>query len=147
MALIANHPKNFITNLGKRTIEVITVSGHTAGTIVLLDRNNGIVFPEMYAMLIRFCFFPIRPQIEVYGKVLSMFKQFQLCFAVMWGSRFAGGSQNIADETIELCDEILTGTDDAIENEHLDRLCFYGKKKNANFKRPDGKIRGTVARV
>jgi hypothetical protein len=46
----------------------------------------------------------------------------------------------IIDEAIGLCDEILAGTDDAVESEHLGHPCFYGKKKDADFKRLDGKI-------
>jgi hypothetical protein len=59
----------------------------------------------------------------------------------MWGGHGLRAVQKvIIDEAIELCDEILTGTDDAVESEHLGRPCFYGKKKDANFKRLDGKI-------
>jgi hypothetical protein len=50
----------------------------------------------------------------------------------------------IIDEAIALCDESLVGTDDAVESEYLGRSCFYGKKKDANFKQLDGKI-ATIA--
>ncbi|MDR1177382.1 MAG: hypothetical protein LBK64_01005, partial [Spirochaetaceae bacterium] len=45
----------------------------------------------------------------------------------------------IIDEAIELCGEILAGTDDAQPSEFLGRPCFYGKKKGENFMRLDGK--------
>jgi hypothetical protein len=59
----------------------------------------------------------------------------------MWGGHgLRAVPQIIIDEAIELCDEILIGADDAVEGEHLGRPCFYGKKRDANFKRLDGKI-------
>jgi hypothetical protein len=59
----------------------------------------------------------------------------------MWGGHGLWAVPKLViDEAIALCDEILAGTDDAVEGEHLGRLCFYGKKRDTNFKRLDGKI-------
>jgi hypothetical protein len=59
----------------------------------------------------------------------------------MWGGHVLRAVPNvIIDEAIMLCDEILAGTDDAVESEVLGRPCFYGKKKDANYNRLDGKI-------
>jgi hypothetical protein len=59
----------------------------------------------------------------------------------MWGGHgLRGVPKIIIDEAIELCGEILAGTDDAVESEHLGRPCFYGKQKDADFKRFDGKL-------
>jgi glyoxylase-like metal-dependent hydrolase (beta-lactamase superfamily II) len=131
----------FVFDLGERIIEVIAVPGHTAGTIVLLDRGNGIVFSGDACSANTLLFLPHSSSIEVYRESLIRLKQFQPCFEVMWGGHGLRAVQKvIIDEAIELCDEILAGTDDAVESEHLGRHCFYGKKKDANFKRLDGKI-------
>jgi glyoxylase-like metal-dependent hydrolase (beta-lactamase superfamily II) len=131
----------FVFDLGERVIEVIAVPGHTAGTIVLLDRNNGIVFSGDACNVNTLLFFPHSTSIETYRESLIRFKQFQPCFAEMWGGHGLWAVPTvIIDEAIALCDEIIAGTDDAVESEYLGRPCFYGKKKDENFKRLDGKI-------
>jgi glyoxylase-like metal-dependent hydrolase (beta-lactamase superfamily II) len=131
----------FVFDLGERTIEVIAVPGHTTGTIVLLDRSKGIVFSGDACNANTLLFLPNSTSIEEYRESLLRFKQFQPCFEVMWGGHSLLAVPNvIIDEAIELCGEIIAGTDDAVESEHLGRPCFYGKKKDANFKRLDGKI-------
>jgi glyoxylase-like metal-dependent hydrolase (beta-lactamase superfamily II) len=131
----------FVFDLGERTIEVITVPGHTAGTIVLLDRHNGLVFSGDACNVNTLLFLPHSTSIDIYRESLVHFKQFQPYFEVMWGGHGLWAVPKvIIDEAIELCDEILAGTDDAVEGSHLGRPCFYGKKKDENFKRLDGKI-------
>jgi glyoxylase-like metal-dependent hydrolase (beta-lactamase superfamily II) len=131
----------FIFDLGDRSIEVITIPGHTRGTIVLLDRNNGIVFSGDACNANTLLFLPHSTSIEGYRESLLHFKKFQPYFDVMWGGHALWAVPKvIIDEAIELCGEILAGNDDAIESEHLGRPCFYGKKKDCNFKRLDGKI-------
>ena len=41
---------------------------------------------------------------------------------------------------IELCDEILAGTDDAVETDYTGRPCIYAKKKGDHFNRLDGGV-------
>ncbi|MDR1030235.1 MAG: MBL fold metallo-hydrolase [Treponema sp.] len=131
----------FVFDLGERVIEVIAVPGHTAGTIVLLDRSNGIVFSGDACNANTLLFLPHSTSIEAYRGSLVHFNRFQPCFAEMWGGHgLRAVPKVIIDEAVALCDEILAGTDDAVESEHLGRPCFYGKKKDANFKRLDGKI-------
>ncbi|MDR0998482.1 MAG: MBL fold metallo-hydrolase, partial [Treponema sp.] len=131
----------FVFDLGGRLIEVITVPGHTAGTIVLLDRSNSIVFSGDACNVNTLLFLPHSTSIEAYRESLVRFKQFQPCFTEMWGGHGLWAVPKvIIDEALELCDEILAGTDDAAPGEHLGRPCFYGKKKDADFKRLDGKI-------
>ena len=131
----------FVFDLGDRAVEVIAVPGHTAGTIVLLDRRHGIVFSGDACNINTLLFLPHSTSIEAYRESLDHFKQFQPCFEVMWGGHGLWAVPKvIIDEAIELCDEIIAGTDDAVESEHLGRSCFYGKKKDANYKRLDGKI-------
>ena len=46
----------------------------------------------------------------------------------------------IIDEAIELCEEILKGTDDQIEGASIGRPCLYAKAKDDHFRRLDGKL-------
>jgi glyoxylase-like metal-dependent hydrolase (beta-lactamase superfamily II) len=130
-----------VFDLGERNIEVIEVPGHTAGTIALLDRGSGIVFSGDACNANTLMFLPDATSIEEYLESLLRFKRFQPCFEAMWGGHSLRGVPNIIiDEAIELCGEIIAGTDDAIESEYLGRPCFYGKAKDMKFKRLDGKI-------
>jgi hypothetical protein len=55
---------------------------------------------------------------------------------VLWGGHgLRAVPRVIIDEAIELCDEILAGTDDAVAREQLGRPCFYGRKKGADCNR------------
>jgi glyoxylase-like metal-dependent hydrolase (beta-lactamase superfamily II) len=131
----------FIFDLGERNIEVITVPGHTAGTIVLLDRGSRMVFSGDACNVNTLLFLPHSTSIEEYRESLLRFKTFQPHFDMMWGGHGLWEVPRIIiDEAIELCGEILAGTDDAVESEHLGRPCFYGKQKDAHFKRLDGKL-------
>ncbi|MDR2835427.1 MAG: MBL fold metallo-hydrolase [Bacteroidales bacterium] len=131
----------FVFDLGERKIEVIAVPGHTLGTVVLLDRSNRIVFSGDACNINTLLFLPHSTSIEEYRESLFYFKEFQPYFDVMWGGHNLWAVPKvIIDEAIELCGEIIARTDDALESEHLGRPCFYGKKKDANFKRLDGKI-------
>ncbi|MDR0641624.1 MAG: MBL fold metallo-hydrolase [Treponema sp.] len=131
----------YVFDLGGRKIEVITVPGHTRGTIVLLDRGSRLLFSGDACNVNTLLFLPHSTSIEEYRESLLHFKTFQPYFDVMWGGHGPWEVPKIIiDEAIELCDEILAGTDDAEPNEFLGRPCFYGKKKDQQFKRLDGKL-------
>lgn len=130
-----------VFDLGGRKIEVIAVPGHTRGTIVLLDRDKKLLFSGDACNVNTLLFLPHSTSIEEYRESLFHFKSFQPYFDVMWGGHgLFEVPKTIIDEAIELCGEILAGTDDAISNEFLGRPCFYGKKKDQYFKRLDGKL-------
>jgi glyoxylase-like metal-dependent hydrolase (beta-lactamase superfamily II) len=131
----------YIFDLGDRRIELIAVPGHTRGTIVLLDRGTGLLFSGDACNVNTLLFLPHSTSIEEYRESLFHFKTFQPCFNVMWGGHGPFEVPKIIiDEAIELCDEILSGTDDAVPSEFLGRPCFYGKKRDQSFKRQDGKL-------
>ncbi|MFP3042290.1 MBL fold metallo-hydrolase [Treponema primitia] len=131
----------FTFDLGDRNIEVISVPGHTKGSIVLLDRSNKIVFSGDACNSNTLLFLPHSTPIHEYQESLEHFKRFQPYFDVMWGGHGLWPVPKIIiDEAIELCGEIIAGTDDAVPSEHLGRPCVYAKKKDSNFKRLDGKI-------
>jgi glyoxylase-like metal-dependent hydrolase (beta-lactamase superfamily II) len=130
-----------VFDLGGRKIEVIAVPGHTRGTIVLLDRDSRILFSGDACNVNTLLFLPHSTSIEEYRESLFHFKAFQPYFDGMWGGHGLWEVPKlIIDEAIELCDEILAGTDDAQPSEFLGRPCFYGKKKDQSLKRLDGKL-------
>jgi glyoxylase-like metal-dependent hydrolase (beta-lactamase superfamily II) len=130
-----------VFDLGNRNIEVIAVPGHTRGTIVLLDRKAGLLFSGDACNINTLLFLPHSTSIEEYREGLSHFKKFQPHFNVMWGGHGLWEVPKIIiDEAIELCDEILAGTDDAQESAFTGRPCYYGKKKDENLKRLDGRL-------
>jgi glyoxylase-like metal-dependent hydrolase (beta-lactamase superfamily II) len=132
--------EGYTFDLGGRTIEVLTVPGHTAGTIVLLDRRNRIVFSGDACNSNTLLFLPHSTPVEEYRLSLLHFKQFQPYFDVLWGGHGLRAVPGvIIDEALAVCDEILAGTDDAVESSHLGRPCWYAKEKDRDNKRLDGK--------
>jgi glyoxylase-like metal-dependent hydrolase (beta-lactamase superfamily II) len=133
--------EGYTFDLGDRTIEVIEVPGHTTGTIVLLDRAEKMVFSGDACNCNTLLFLPNSTSIEKYRQSLLHFKDYQPYFSAMWGGHNLYPVPNtVIDEAVCLCDEILAGTDDAVESEHLGRSCFYARKKDKDYKRLDGKI-------
>jgi glyoxylase-like metal-dependent hydrolase (beta-lactamase superfamily II) len=129
-----------IFDLGDRSIEIIGIPGHTAGTVVLLDRSNSILFSGDACNINTLLCLPPSTSLEEYRESLIRFKQFQPYFTGMWGGHgLQAYPKTLIDEAIELCDEIFAGTDDAVESDFNGRSCFYGKKKDAAFHRLDGK--------
>jgi glyoxylase-like metal-dependent hydrolase (beta-lactamase superfamily II) len=130
-----------VFDLGDRKVEVIAVPGHTRGTIVLLDRNTRILFSGDACNVNTLLFLPHSTSIEEYRESLSRFLEFLPCFDTLRGGHGPlEVPKTIVNEALELCDEILAGTDDAQESSFLGRLCYYGKKKDGNFRRLDGKL-------
>ncbi|MDR3172701.1 MAG: MBL fold metallo-hydrolase [Treponema sp.] len=130
-----------VFELGGRRIEVIAVPGHTRGTVVLLDRGSGLLFSGDACNVNTLLFLPHSTSVEEYRESLIRFKTFQPYFDVMRGGHgLSEVPKVIIDEAIELCGEILAGTDDAQPGDFLGRPCFYGKKKDRSFKRADGKL-------
>jgi glyoxylase-like metal-dependent hydrolase (beta-lactamase superfamily II) len=137
-----------VFDLGNRNVEVIAVPGHTRGTIVLLDRETRLLFSGDACNINTLLFLPHSTSIEEYRAGLFHFKTFQPCFDVMWGGHGLWEvPKTIIDEAIELCDEILAGTDDAQESAFLGRSCYYGKNKDENLKRLDGKLANIAYRT
>jgi glyoxylase-like metal-dependent hydrolase (beta-lactamase superfamily II) len=129
----------YIFDLGGRKIETIAVPGHTRGTLVFLDRALRIVFSGDACNVNTLLFFSHSTSVEEYKAALLHFKSFQPCFDVMYGGHgLTAVPKIIIDQAIELCDEIMQGTDDKEPKEFLGRRCYYGKKAE-NFRRLDGK--------
>ncbi len=130
-----------VFDLGGVKLEVIGVPGHSYGTIVLLDRDRRVVYSGDACNANTLLFLEGSASIEEYRESLLHFKTFQPFFDGMYGGHGPGPvPKEIIDEAIELCDEILAGTDDAIEGNSIGRPCLYAKAKDDRFRRLDGKI-------
>ncbi|MDR2303905.1 MAG: MBL fold metallo-hydrolase [Treponema sp.] len=130
----------YIFNLGGRKIEVIAVPGHTLGSIVLLDQTTSTVFSGDACNANTLLLFPHSSSIEEYKSALLHFKSFQPYFEVMYsGHGLTPVPKTVIDEAIELCEEIMQGTDDKEQKDFMGHCCYYGKKSE-NYHRLDGKI-------
>ncbi len=128
-------------DLGGVTLEVIGVPGHSFGTIVLLDRARRVVYSGDACNANTLLFLEGSASIEEYRESLLHFKSFQPEFDGMYGGHGPGPVPNtIIDEAIELCEEILKGTDDQIEGASIGKPCLYAKAKDDHFRRLDGKL-------
>ena len=128
-------------DLGGVELEVIGVPGHSCGTIVLLDRARRVVYSGDACNVNTLLFLEGSTTIEEYRESLLHFKTFQSAFDVMYGGHGLTAVPNtIIDEAIELCDEIMAGTDDAVESAYVERPCLYAKQKDERFRRLDGGI-------
>ena len=129
-----------IFDLGHREIEVISVPGHSRGSIVLLDRTSRIVFSGDACNVNTLLSLPGSTSVEEYHESLLHFKTFQTEFDVLRGGHgLLAFSKDIIDEAIELCEEILIRKDDAVVMEFLGRSFLYGKAAK-QFRRLDGKM-------
>ncbi|WP_322181432.1 MBL fold metallo-hydrolase [Neglectibacter caecimuris] len=128
-------------DLGGVTLEVIGVPGHSFGTIVLLDSARRVVYSGDACNANTLLFLEGSASIEEYRESLLHFKSFQPEFDGMYGGHGPGPVPNtIIDEAIELCEEILKGTDDQIEGASIGKPCLYAKAKDDHFRRLDGKL-------
>ena len=128
-----------LIELGGVTLEVIGVPGHTFGTIVLLDRARRVVYSGDACNANTLLFLPGSATIEEYREALLHFKSFQPAFDVMYGGHGKDPVPNtIIDEAIQLCNEIMAGTDDQAEGASIGRPCLYAKQKDDRFRRLDG---------
>lgn len=130
-----------VFDLGGTVLEVIAVPGHSRGTIVLLDRARRVVYSGDACNVNTLLFLEGSTTIEEYKESLLHFKSFQPDFDVMYGGHgLSAVPKTIIDEAIELCDEIMNGTDDAVQGESVGRPCLYAKRKDDHFRRLDGKL-------
>jgi hypothetical protein len=68
-------------------------------------------------------------------------------FDVMYnGHQREAISPDIIDEAIELCDEIISGSDDAFTGGFTLPGSFYGKVRDEHYRRADGKSANIVYR-
>ena len=127
-------------DLGDTRLEVIHVPGHTWGSIVLLDRAARVIYSGD-AVNANTLLFLGGASIEEYREGLMHLQSFESACDVLWGGH--GGVSvpfSIVPDAIDLCDQIMAGTDDAFPGDFLGRPAHYAKEKDQFFRRKDGGI-------
>jgi len=131
-----------VFDLGGVQLETISVPGHTKGTVVFLDRERRILYSGDACNRNTLVFREEATSIEQYKESLLHLKTYQYAFDILWGGHGGASEQNaIIDDAIELCDEIMAGTDDAVPAIGFSGIpCLYAKEKNERFERYDGGV-------
>lgn len=133
-----------IFDLGGVQIEAIHVPGHTSGSLVFLDRASRIIYSGDACNGNTLLCLDGSTTIEEYRQSLLHFKTFQPYFDVMYGGHDPNPSPNtIIDEAIELCDMIMSRTDDKVPTAFQGMPAFLGLHRGDNG-RP---IRGGYADI
>lgn len=130
----------YVFDLGGTQLEVIAVPGHTWGHIVLLDRSARAVYSGD-AVNSNTLMFLGGTSIEEYRDSLAHLWSFAEDYDVLWGGH--GGvsvPKRIVTEAIELCEEIMAGTDQKAPGDFMGRSALYAREKDASFRRYDGGI-------
>ena len=129
-----------IFDLGGVKLEVIAVPGHTRGTVVFLDRDRRIVYSGDACNRNTLVYGEESASIEEFKESLLHFKEFQPAFDGLWGGHGGAMEQpEIIDSAIALCDEIMAGTEDAVEAVGFTgKACWYAKEKDQYYRRLDG---------
>ena len=129
-----------IFDLGGTELEVIAVPGRTWGHIVLLDRAAGVVYSGD-AVNCNTLLFLGGTSIEEYRESLVHLWSYAEDYDVLWGGH--GGvsvPKRIVTEAIELCKEIMEGTDQKAPGDFMGRTALYAREKDESFRRFDGGI-------
>ena len=129
-----------IFDLGGVKLEVIAVPGHTRGTVVFLDRDRRVVYSGDACNRNTLVYGEESTSIEEFKESLLRFKKFQPACDGLWGGHGGALEQpEILDRAITLCDEIMAGTDDAVEAVGFTgKACWYAKEKDQYYRRLDG---------
>lgn len=140
---IKTHPlcEGQLFDLGGVVLETICVPGHTRGSVVFLDRGSRTLFSGDACNVSTLLYGEEATSVEEYRESMEHLKEFQPSFDAMFGGHgFGPESSVLVDEAIELCDEIMAGTDDAVPAVGIQgQPCWYAKQKDERFCRLDGK--------
>lgn len=130
-----------VFDLGGVQIEAIAVPGHTGGTLVFLDRAHRAVYSGDACNPNTLLALPGSTTIETYRQSLLHFAAISDAFDVLYGGHGTGAvEKRIIGEAVELCDEIMAGTDDAYPMAYIGREFLYARRFTGDFKRLDGKL-------
>ena len=130
-----------LLDLGDRTIEVVCVGGHSAGSVAFIDKERRIAYTGDCCNGNTLLGFGNSLPVETYLKNLLHFKAHQKDFDTMYG-----GHQvlppSVIDEAIELCARVLAGTDDKEERPGMfGRTSIYAAAHgDSPIARADGKL-------
>ena len=130
-----------VLDLGGRTLRVVHVGGHSAGSIAFIDQEARIAYTGDCCNGHTLLGFGNSLPVETYLKNLLHFKKYQDQFDMMYG-----GHQvlppSVIDEGIELCGRVIAGTDDhEVVTGFHGRTAIYAANHGASpIERADGKL-------
>lgn len=133
-------------DLGDRKIEVIGVGGHTAGEIVLLDREKKCLYSGDACNRYTLLQLDGRVSVRQYRENLIHLNTFRSEFDTLCNGHDIQPDY-IIDEGIELCDRIIAGTDDKVENVSRGAVSYLAAKQaEGSVFREDGKLFNCIYR-
>ena len=129
-----------VFDLGGVRLEAVAVPGHTWGSVVLLDRAARVVYSGD-AVNANTLLFLGGASIEQYRESLLHLQSHEDGYDVLWGGH--GGvsvPKGIVPEAIQLCEEIMAGTDQKVPGDFMGRTALYAREKDEFFRRYDGGV-------
>lgn len=131
---------NEIFDLGNHEIEVVEVGGHTAGSVVLIDRKTRLCFSGDACNGNTLLEFDHSLSVAEYLQNLIRLKVFQSEFDTMYGGHEIFDN-TVIDEGIETAARVVAGTDDHYEAQSplSGKVYYAGAKIDGAYERRDGK--------
>jgi glyoxylase-like metal-dependent hydrolase (beta-lactamase superfamily II) len=115
---------------GNRRIEVIGVPGHSSGTLVFYDPATRILFSGDACNTNTLLHLPGSTSIKQYRQSLIKLQKRQGEIDYLWGGHGREPlSPGLITQAIGLCDEIMRGTDAAVEGGFRDAPYYYAKPR------------------
>lgn len=133
-----------VFDLGGVSLEIIHVPGHTPGTCCVLFRDErSILFGDACNANTLLMW---GTTISEYKKSLQKLQTYKGRFDTVYYSHGPAplGSSCSLEDNLELCERILTGTDDAIPTDFLGTKAYRAAEITPNFARLDGKYGNIV---
>ena len=127
-----------LLDLGDRTIEVVWVGGHSAGSIAFIDKATRIIYTGDCCNCNTLLGFGNSLPVETYLKNLLHLQKFEDQFDIMYGGHEIQ-PPTLIEEGIELCGRILAGTDDKAQEQGHFGMVTYGARHSTFPLREDGK--------
>jgi glyoxylase-like metal-dependent hydrolase (beta-lactamase superfamily II) len=132
-----------IFDLGGITLEIIHVPGHTSGSVCILFREErAMLYGD--ACNINTLILDDSSITEYYNSLLKLQKWDNTYDKAYFSHGPAIGPRQCLADNIELCQKIMTGTDDAIPFEFMGIKAFRAAETDNNYCRLDGKFGNIV---
>ena len=137
-----------IFDLGGITLESIAVKGHTQGTMCFLIKEYRSLILGDACNPFTFLFFDEATDIRTFMESLKRLEKRYEDFDCVWFSHGAvEGPKSVISTVLDVCEEILSGKDDAVPMEFLGRHGIIAKAVDETNTRLDGKIGNVVYSV
>lgn len=134
-----------IFDLGGTTIESIAVKGHTQGMTCFLVKEHRALILGDACNPFTFMFLDESSDLKTLMSSLNRLLERSDDFDTVWISHGeADCPKTVITDVLEVCEEILNRTDDAIPFESLGRQGFIAKRQNDKGQRADGKVGNVV---